>query len=64
MAVVRGTLLTTWSLVASLPRYAAAVHTLSDISAAMASGNWAEAKELSDGAKREWSKLKDHPSLR
>ncbi|XP_063105936.1 fanconi-associated nuclease 1 [Cavia porcellus] len=47
-----------------LIRYAAAVHTLSDISAAMASGNWAEAKELSDGAKREWSKLKDHPSLR
>ncbi|XP_023565564.1 fanconi-associated nuclease 1 isoform X2 [Octodon degus] len=47
-----------------LIRYAAAAHTLSDISAAMASGNWEEAKELSDSAKREWNKLKNHPSLR
>lgn len=47
-----------------LIRYAAAAHTLSDISAAMASGNWEEAKELSDSAKREWDKLKNHPCLR
>ncbi|KAM6181924.1 fanconi-associated nuclease 1 isoform 2-T2 [Erethizon dorsatum] len=47
-----------------LIRYAAAVHMLSDISTAMANGNWEEAKELSDSAKREWDKLKNHPSLR
>ncbi|XP_057612559.1 fanconi-associated nuclease 1 isoform X2 [Chionomys nivalis] len=47
-----------------LIRYAAAAHTLSDISAAMASGNWEEAKELSRSAKRDWDQLKSHPSLR
>ncbi|XP_073083192.1 fanconi-associated nuclease 1 isoform X1 [Manis javanica] len=47
-----------------LIRYAAAVHMLSDISTAMANGNWQEAKELSQGAKRDWNKLKSHPSLR
>ncbi|KAM5291669.1 fanconi-associated nuclease 1 [Ctenodactylus gundi] len=47
-----------------LIRYAAAAHMLNDISTAMASGNWEEAKELSEHAKREWSTLKDHPSLR
>lgn len=45
-------------------RYAAAAHMLSDISAAMASGNWEEAKELSQSAKRDWDQLKGHPSLR
>lgn len=45
-------------------RYAAAAHMLSDISAAMASGNWEEAKELSQIAKRDWDQLKSHPSLR
>lgn len=47
-----------------LIRYAAAVHMLSDISTAMANGSWEEARELSERAKREWSELKDHPSLR
>ncbi|XP_010636523.1 fanconi-associated nuclease 1 isoform X2 [Fukomys damarensis] len=47
-----------------LKRYAAAMHMLSDISTAMANGNWGEAKDLSDSAKREWNKLKNHPSLR
>lgn len=47
-----------------LIRYAAAAHMLSDISAAMASGNWEEAKELSQIAKRDWDQLKSHPSLR
>ncbi|XP_037688787.1 fanconi-associated nuclease 1 isoform X2 [Choloepus didactylus] len=47
-----------------LIRYAAATHMLNDISAAMASGNWNEAKELSQCAKKEWNKLKNHPSLR
>lgn len=47
-----------------LIRYAAAAHMLSDISAAMASGNWEEAKELSRSAKRDWDQLKSHPSLR
>ncbi|XP_010636521.1 fanconi-associated nuclease 1 isoform X1 [Fukomys damarensis] len=47
-----------------LIRYAAAMHMLSDISTAMANGNWGEAKDLSDSAKREWNKLKNHPSLR
>ncbi|XP_005381720.1 PREDICTED: fanconi-associated nuclease 1 [Chinchilla lanigera] len=47
-----------------LIRYAAAAHMLNDISTAMASGNWQEAKELSDSARREWDKLKGHPSLR
>ncbi|XP_076791398.1 fanconi-associated nuclease 1 [Arvicanthis niloticus] len=47
-----------------LIRYAAAAHMLSDISAAMASGNWEEAKELSQSAKRDWDQLKSHPSLR
>ncbi|KAG3262704.1 FANCD2 and FANCI associated nuclease 1, transcript variant X1 [Ictidomys tridecemlineatus] len=47
-----------------LIRYAAAAHMLSDISTAMASGNWEEAKELSQSAKRDWNKLKNHPSLR
>ncbi|XP_058398254.1 fanconi-associated nuclease 1 isoform X1 [Diceros bicornis minor] len=47
-----------------LIRYAAAAHMLSDISTAMANGNWKEAKELSQCAKRDWNKLKNHPSLR
>ncbi|KAL6056383.1 hypothetical protein STEG23_016541 [Scotinomys teguina] len=47
-----------------LIRYAAAAHMLSDISAAMANGNWEEAKELSQSAKRDWDQLKNHPSLR
>ncbi|XP_037001784.2 fanconi-associated nuclease 1 [Artibeus jamaicensis] len=47
-----------------LIRYAAAAHMLSDIAAAMASGNWKEAHELSQCAKRDWSRLKNHPSLR
>lgn len=47
-----------------LIRYTAAVHTLSDISTAMANGNWEEARELSQVAKREWNELKNHPSLR
>ncbi|XP_051004621.1 fanconi-associated nuclease 1 [Acomys russatus] len=47
-----------------LIRYAAAAHMLSDISAAMASGNWEEARELSQSAKRDWDQLKSHPSLR
>lgn len=47
-----------------LIRYAAAAHLLSDISAAMASGNWEEAKELFQSAKRDWDQLKSHPSLR
>ncbi|XP_038169618.1 fanconi-associated nuclease 1 [Arvicola amphibius] len=47
-----------------LIRYAAAAHMLSDISTAMASGNWEEAKELSRSAKRDWDQLKSHPSLR
>ncbi|KAF6077477.1 FANCD2 and FANCI associated nuclease 1 [Phyllostomus discolor] len=47
-----------------LIRYAAAAHTLSDISAAMVSGNWEAANELSQRAKRDWDTLKNHPSLR
>ncbi|XP_029387192.1 fanconi-associated nuclease 1 isoform X2 [Mus pahari] len=47
-----------------LIRYAAAAHMLSDISAAMASGNWEDAKKLSQSAKRDWDQLKSHPSLR
>ncbi|XP_029806861.1 fanconi-associated nuclease 1 isoform X4 [Suricata suricatta] len=47
-----------------LIRYAAAAHMLSDISTAMANGNWKEAKELSQCAKSDWDKLKSHPSLR
>ncbi|XP_045417792.1 fanconi-associated nuclease 1 isoform X1 [Lemur catta] len=47
-----------------LIRYAAAVHMLNDISTAMANGNWEEAKELSQCAKKDWNKLKNHPSLR
>ncbi|XP_019608774.2 fanconi-associated nuclease 1 [Rhinolophus sinicus] len=47
-----------------LIRYAAATHMLSDISTAMANGNWKEANELSQCAKRDWNKLKNHPSLR
>ncbi|KAK2107657.1 Fanconi-associated nuclease 1 [Saguinus oedipus] len=47
-----------------LIRYAAAVHMLSDISSAMANGNWEEAKELAQCAKRDWDRLKNHPSLR
>lgn len=46
------------------PRYAAAAHMLSDISTAMANGNWKEANELSQCAKSDWNKLKSHPSLR
>ncbi|XP_054417943.1 fanconi-associated nuclease 1 [Pteronotus mesoamericanus] len=47
-----------------LIRYAAAAHTLNDISTAMANGNWKEANELSQCAKRDWNKLKNHPSLK
>ncbi|XP_005871139.1 PREDICTED: fanconi-associated nuclease 1 isoform X4 [Myotis brandtii] len=47
-----------------LKRYAAAAHVLSDISAAMAAGNWKEANALSQGARRDWKELKSHPSLR
>ncbi|XP_026366101.1 fanconi-associated nuclease 1 [Ursus arctos] len=47
-----------------LIRYAAAAHMLSDISTAMANGNWKEANELSQCAKSDWNKLKSHPSLR
>ncbi|XP_070256750.1 fanconi-associated nuclease 1 [Myotis yumanensis] len=47
-----------------LLRYAAAAHVLSDISAAMAAGNWKEANALSQGARRDWKELKSHPSLR
>ncbi|XP_019315582.2 fanconi-associated nuclease 1 isoform X2 [Panthera pardus] len=47
-----------------LIRYAVAAHMLSDISTAMANGNWKEAKELSQCAKSDWNKLKNHPSLR
>ncbi|XP_012867260.1 PREDICTED: fanconi-associated nuclease 1 [Dipodomys ordii] len=47
-----------------LVRYAAAMHMLSDISTAMAAGNWEEAKELCQRAKGDWDKLKSHPSLR
>ncbi|XP_029410664.1 fanconi-associated nuclease 1 isoform X2 [Nannospalax galili] len=47
-----------------LVRYAAAAHMLSDISTAVASGNWEEAKALSQSAKQDWNKLKSHPSLK
>lgn len=47
-----------------LIRYAAAAHMLSDISAAMASGKWEEARELSQSAKGDWDQLKSHPSLK
>ncbi|XP_076980120.1 fanconi-associated nuclease 1 isoform X2 [Tamandua tetradactyla] len=47
-----------------LIRYAAATHMLNDISTAMASGNWNEANELSQCAKKDWNKMKNHPSLR
>ncbi|XP_004391375.2 fanconi-associated nuclease 1 [Trichechus manatus latirostris] len=47
-----------------LIRYAAAAHMLSDISAAMASGDWDEARELAQHARRDWNQLKNHPSLR
>ncbi|XP_006167344.1 fanconi-associated nuclease 1, partial [Tupaia chinensis] len=47
-----------------LIRYAAAVHTLRGLSAAMASGSWEEAKALAESAKRAWDGLRGHPSLR
>ncbi|XP_061035740.1 fanconi-associated nuclease 1 isoform X2 [Eubalaena glacialis] len=47
-----------------LIRYAAAAHMLNDISTAMASGAWEEARELARCAKQDWDGLKDHPSLR
>lgn len=47
-----------------LIRYAEAAHMLNDVSSAMASGNWEEAKELSQSAKKSWNELKSHPSLR
>ncbi|XP_057576316.1 fanconi-associated nuclease 1 isoform X2 [Hippopotamus amphibius kiboko] len=47
-----------------LIRYAAAAHMLNDISTAMASGAWEEARELARSAKQDWDRLKDHPSLR
>ena len=46
------------------PRYAVAAHMLNDISTAMASGAWEEARELARCAKQNWDGLKDHPSLR
>lgn len=45
-------------------RYAVAAHTLNDISTAMASGAWEQARELARCAKQDWDGLKDHPSLR
>ncbi|XP_068847264.1 fanconi-associated nuclease 1 [Capricornis sumatraensis] len=47
-----------------LIRYAVAAHTLNDISTAMASGAWEQARELARCAKQDWDGLKDHPSLR
>nr|XP_030734277.1 fanconi-associated nuclease 1 isoform X4 [Globicephala melas] len=47
-----------------LIRYAAAAHMLNDISTAMASGAWEEARELARCAKQDWDGLKGHPSLR
>ncbi|XP_033708150.1 fanconi-associated nuclease 1 isoform X4 [Tursiops truncatus] len=47
-----------------LIRYAAAAHMLNDISTAMASGAWEEARELARCAKQAWDGLKGHPSLR
>ncbi|XP_006903001.1 PREDICTED: fanconi-associated nuclease 1-like [Elephantulus edwardii] len=47
-----------------LIRYTAAVHMLSDISTAMANGDWYEARELALCALKDWSQLKNHPSLR
>ncbi|XP_070333780.1 fanconi-associated nuclease 1 isoform X3 [Odocoileus virginianus] len=47
-----------------LIRYAVAAHMLNDISTAMASGAWEEARELARCAKQNWDGLKDHPSLR
>lgn len=45
-------------------RYAVAAHMLNDISTAMASGAWEQARELARCAKQNWDGLKDHPSLR
>ncbi|XP_007948091.1 fanconi-associated nuclease 1 [Orycteropus afer afer] len=47
-----------------LIRYAAAVHMLSDISTAMANGDWDEAWKLAQHARKDWNQLKNHPSLR
>ncbi|XP_036290509.1 fanconi-associated nuclease 1 isoform X1 [Pipistrellus kuhlii] len=47
-----------------LLRYADAAHRLSDVTAAMAAGNWKEAQALCEGARRDWQELRDHPSLR
>ncbi|XP_055273944.1 fanconi-associated nuclease 1 isoform X1 [Moschus berezovskii] len=47
-----------------LIRYEVATHTLNDISTAMASGAWEEARELARCAKQDWDELKDQPSLR
>ncbi|XP_067555061.1 fanconi-associated nuclease 1 isoform X2 [Pseudorca crassidens] len=47
-----------------LIRYATAAHMLNDISTAMASGAWEEARELARCAKQAWDGLKGHPSLR
>ncbi|XP_045141698.1 fanconi-associated nuclease 1 isoform X2 [Echinops telfairi] len=47
-----------------LIKYATAAHMLSDISAAMASGDWDAARELAQCAQKDWSQLKNHPSLR
>ncbi|XP_070618283.1 fanconi-associated nuclease 1 [Erythrolamprus reginae] len=44
-------------------RYAAAAHASSDISVAMAGGNWEEARCLYEAAKASWQELKGHPTL-
>ncbi|XP_048338141.1 fanconi-associated nuclease 1 isoform X2 [Sphaerodactylus townsendi] len=45
-------------------RYAAAVHTSSDVSVAMANRDWEEAQKLYKSAKDTWRELGAHPSLR
>ncbi|XP_039709396.1 fanconi-associated nuclease 1 isoform X4 [Pteropus medius] len=45
-------------------RYAAATHTLSDVCAAVASGDLKDARELCQRARGDWSALRGHPALR
>ncbi|XP_039709397.1 fanconi-associated nuclease 1 isoform X5 [Pteropus medius] len=47
-----------------LIRYAAATHTLSDVCAAVASGDLKDARELCQRARGDWSALRGHPALR
>ncbi|KAM6202427.1 fanconi-associated nuclease 1 [Rhynchocyon petersi] len=47
-----------------LIKYSEAMHMLSDISSAMASGDWNEARELAQCAQKDWNQLKNHPSMR